>query len=77
MGLHLHTKQSFNEAEITVNGELSGLALAQLNSAIEHFRARGCDVIHLTVEKLEQKYELRPLAEAIEFADDEPIFAIR
>ncbi len=53
MGLHLHTKQSHGEAEIRIQGELTGLALAQLQAAIDHFRYRGCAVIHLNVERPE------------------------
>ena len=50
MGLHLHTKQSHGEAEITVSGNMSGTALAQLQAAIEHFQSRGCKVIQLNVD---------------------------
>lgn len=50
MGLHLHTKQQHGEAEISVRGSLSGTGLAQLQAAIDHFKARGCTVIHLNVE---------------------------
>jgi len=77
MGLHLHTKQLHNEAEITVQGELTGLALAQLDAAIEHFRSRGCSVIHLNVEGVVQKSELLLAAEWAAFGSDDEIFAIR
>ena len=50
MGLHLHTKQQRGEVEINVRGSLSGTGLAQLQAAIDHFKARGCKVIHLNVE---------------------------
>ncbi len=77
MGLHLHTKQLYNEAEITVRGDLTGLALAQLNAAIEHFRSRGCSVIHLNIEGAEQKSDLLLAAERAAFGSDDEIFAIR
>lgn len=77
MGLHLHTKQLHNEAEITIHGELTGLALAQLDAAIEHFHSRGCSVIRLNIEGSVRKSELLLAAERLAFGSDDEIFAIR
>ena len=77
MGLHLHTKQMYDEAEITVRGELTGLALAQLNAAIGHFRSRGCSVIHLNIEGPVQKSDVLLAAERAAFGTVDEIFAIR
>jgi hypothetical protein len=75
MGLHLHTKQLHGEVEISVSGSLSGTGLAQLQAAIDHFKARDCSVIHLNVEAdlpetvpaLVSRYTA-PAPEALEFA---------
>lgn len=76
MGLHLHTTQSYNEAEITVHGQLSGAGLAQLQAAIDHFRSRGCSVIHLNIEQSELPLtqDIAPCASVL---SDELEFAIR
>jgi hypothetical protein len=47
MGLHMHTTQTNDEALLKIQGELSGIALRQLEVAIEHFRSRGCKIIRI------------------------------
>lgn len=47
MGLHMHTTQTNDEALLKIQGELTGIALRQLEAAIEHFRSRGCKIIRI------------------------------
>lgn len=59
MGLHLHTRQDCDRAEIEVRGEIGGSSLAQLEAAIEHFRSRGCAIIDVTLIPTVQRARTR------------------
>ncbi len=77
MGLHLHTRQSYSEAEITVQGELTGHAIRQLNTAIEHFRSRGCKIIHLNVKQAPGITDVAQMLAAIGITNEHHEIAIR
>jgi len=61
MGLHMHTTQTNDEALLKIQGEISGLAIRQLEAAIEHFKARGCKIIRV-------EHSGRPINEVADWA---------
>jgi len=75
MGLHMHTRQDHDRAEIEVRGDISGSSLAQLDAAIAHFRSRGCTIVNVTLVPTECRRIVREVVDS-SFAKVEE-FAIR
>lgn len=77
MGLHIQTCQTFTEAEITVQGQLTGHAIRQLEAAMAHFHSRGCKTIRVNVKQIPGISDVAAMLATIGITDVSTEFAIR